>query len=566
MADKPIFEFAPIEGDAGIPVNVDQPTLGLFLCSGPSRPPEEEEKSNHYSNLNFTGKPGTASGLYYSLVFQLPKWGWWIPEKVDEWIEVSPTHKEYYERTMTTKQILESTIKTGLTSAAQAVADFELMNHDIRKYREILGYFARNDEHSLKAMFVDQVDVHTDMPGQPISMRSVVARWPTLIADFMKLTDKDVEPDKIAKKFEISKAEGVILATKNKLYQEWKNLFRNAAKDRYELLKGLVGSRRKSIIEYKEWLKPYIARFKMTKLGGERPSGRSKALRSFADITGMSTFTNSIRLFTWRPLKTGEVRRPAAEVKKDFVVYPYDDFIKENYVLNTSNGLAAIYPWLMNDRKYCEKCKRYFSPTTMQCDKCGSINLINKKYADEIVEKQIIPAWKRKEMNLDPFELYYQFLDIDVFRAGTRLPVGELEDITFNIKSFTISQNVLLVKILELKCRDMELERYIDEMLGIKLEERDMVELVREEFPGLFPAPKKVSEWKSYIKGVKENSKAYFDFLGKIRLPKTRSLMFFKSGPYERDFKDRISKHYLTVASAYFNVITDFLKTKMGVQ
>jgi hypothetical protein len=31
------------------------------------------------------------------------------------------------------------------------------MNHDIRKYKEILAYFNEKDEHSLKAMFIDQV-------------------------------------------------------------------------------------------------------------------------------------------------------------------------------------------------------------------------------------------------------------------------------------------------------------------------------------------------------------------------------------------------------------------------
>jgi crotonobetainyl-CoA:carnitine CoA-transferase CaiB-like acyl-CoA transferase len=40
-------------------------------------------------------------------------------------------------------------------------------NHYV--YKEILGYFARKDEHALKAMFIDQVDVHTDLPGQPIA-------------------------------------------------------------------------------------------------------------------------------------------------------------------------------------------------------------------------------------------------------------------------------------------------------------------------------------------------------------------------------------------------------------
>jgi len=556
-----IFEFGEIPG---IPNNLDSPTLGAFLCSGPVKSPGEEEKANQIADLNFTGKPGTASALYYNLVFQLPKWGWNV-EKVDEWIEVSPTHKEYYDRTMTTKQMLESTIKTGLTSAAQAVADFELMNHDLRKYKEILHYFAKKDEHALKAMFIDQVDVHTDMPGQPLSMRSIASRWPTIIADFIRLTDDDKKPDDIAKKLDISKAEAVILTTKNKLYIQWKQMFRKTAEERYEMLKGLTGSRKKSIKEYREWLKPYIARFKMTKLGGERLPVRAGTLKSFSDITGLAVFSNGIRVFAWKPLKTVEFRKPAAELKGKFIVNPYDDFIRENYILNPGKGLASIYPWLRNDRKYCQKCKAYYPTTVFVCDKCGSTALIDKKVADEIVEKEILPPWEDRERSLDPFELYYMFLDIDVLRLGSRLPVGEIEDITFTMKNYTISQNVLLVKLLELKCRDIELERYIDEMIGVRFEEREVGEIVKEEFPELFPQ-KKISGLKTYVKGLRDTYKIYSGFFEKIKLPRFRSLMFIRPGPYETDFKERISKQYLTIAGTHFNTVVDFIKSKMGVE
>jgi len=563
MVDKPIFEIGATEGP-GIPDNLKKPTLGLFLCGGPTKRPGEEENANQTVEINFTGKPGEASTLYYSLFFQLPKWGWFVA-KADEWIEVSPTHKEYYERTMATKQMLESTIKTGLTSAAQAVADFELMSHDLRKYKEILGYFSRKDEHVLKAMFVDQVDVHTDLPGTPISMRSTASRWPTIIADFMSLSDDDTAIEKVTKKLNVSNAEAVILVTKNKLYKEWKNYFKTAAKDRYGLIKGLVISRKKSIEEYREWLKPYIARFKMTKLGGERIMSRASTLKSFADLTGMSTFANDLRVFTWRPLKTVEPRRPAAEMKENFVIYPYDDYIRENYVLNPSKGLAALYPWLNDDKKYCPKCKAYFPSGLIVCEKCGSTNLLDKKLADQIVEEEILPAWKSKEMNLDPFELYYMFLDFDIFRVGTRLPTGELESITFTMKNFVVSQNVLLVKILELKCRDLELERYIDQILGVRMEDKEISEIMVEEFPGLYP-PKKISGYKLYVKGLRESFQTYGSFLGKIKTPKFKNLMFVKPGHYERDFKERISKHYSGTASLYFNAVVDFIKDKMGVE
>ena len=267
MADKEIFDLGKI-------ANLDEPSLGYYVCITPTKPPGLDDGDNKEEEVNYTSAPGKAAGLYYSLFFQLPKWGWSIA-KADEWIEVSPTHKEYYERTISSKQMLESTIKTGLTSAAQSVADYELMNHDLRQYKEILGYFNSEDEHSLKAMFVDQVDVHTDSPGQPVSMRSIAPRWPTIIADFMRLSEGDDTPDKVQKKLDVSKAEAVILVTKNKLYKNWKGDIKNISLERYEMLRGMVAARKKTVEEYKEWLKPYISRFQMTRLGGERAGVRA---------------------------------------------------------------------------------------------------------------------------------------------------------------------------------------------------------------------------------------------------------------------------------------------------
>ena len=557
--DKPILDLGSI-------ANVRNPSFGYYVCVTPVQPPEFEEDDNKGISVNFTGKPGTASTVYYQLFFQLPKWGWTIA-KADEWIEVSPTHKEYYERTISTKQMLESTIKTGLTSAAQSVADFELMNHDLRKYKEILGYFNKKDEHSLKAMFVDQVDVHTDMPGQPISMRSIAPRWPTIIADFMRLKDEDDTPEKVQKALDLSRAEAVILVTKSKLYKNWKEYFKNTAKERYELLKGMVAARRKTIEEYKEWLKPYIARFRMTKLGGERSALRKSSLESFTDITGIATFTNVMRVFAWRTLKSSDFKKPAAEIKKIYSVNPYDDYIRENIILNTEDGLASnkFYPWLRNPRKYCSKCKKYFPAGITECPNCGSISLEEKFLADQVVEERILPLWERREKGIDPYEWYYLFLDFDIKRLGARLPSGELEDITFNFKIAVISQNVLLVKLLELECRSMELEQYIDEMLGIKIEEKSISEIVAEEFPELYPK-KKISGYKEYMKGLRGSFDAYTGFLKKIKAPKLGKLRFFKPGPYEKDFRERITKNYSTVAGAHFVGVVNFIKEKMGVR
>ncbi|MBN2202791.1 MAG: hypothetical protein JW700_01200 [Candidatus Aenigmarchaeota archaeon] len=558
--DKPIFELKKL-------VNVKKPdTLGLYLCSGPSEEPGLEENVNQITLLNFTGKPGSASALYYLLFFQLDKLGWKVV-KADEWIDVSPTNREYYDRTVSTKQMLESSIKTGLATAAQSVADYELMSHDLRKYQEIIGYFASKDEHVLRSMFVDQVDVHTDLPGQPLSMRSIAPRWPTIIADFLSLDESDIEIKKVSDKLRISNAEAVILVTKNKLYLEWKKTFEVAAKDRYKYLRGLVHGRKKSIEEYRNWLKPYITRFRMTRLGGEGSRSRGESIKSFFDITGQSTFSNFIRLFAWKPFKTVERMKPAAELKNGFIVNPYDKYTRNKLILG-SKGLAKTYKWLANKRDYCIKCGNYYPSGVVRCQDpdCKSTQLEERTLADEIVEKEILETWKSREMNLDPYELYYMFLDFDVFRSGSRLQVGELEDIAFTVRNFVISQNVLLVKLLEMKCREIELERYIDEMLGVGINGVSFDEILTADFPA-FKKKEELNEFEKFKKGFKENREAYTNFTKKFKLPEVskKKFMFFKHGPYESDFKDRVTKNYLSIAGAQYGGIVGFIKSQMGV-
>jgi len=560
--DKPIFALDG--GKPGIPPNgkPNGKDLGKYLLAGPDGPPGSNTSNNQTIELNFTGTPGTASALYYSLVFQLPKWGFNVI-KADEWIEVSPTHQEYYQRTISTKKQLEGIIKEGLASATAAVADYELLKHDLRKYEDILNYFNEEDEHSLKAMFIDQVDVHT---GEGISMRSIAPRWPTLISDFMKLTDEDIEVDKIAKKLNISRAEAVILSTKNRLYKVWKKKILDVARERYSLIYGLVKSREKTITEYKNWLKPYISRFKMTVLGGERSEVRSKTLKAYADITGQATFANGIRIFAWKVLKTAEIRKPLKEVKPSgFVIDPYDSYVREKFILNKETGLAAIYPWLLTELDYCQKCKKFYGAGIEKCPICGE-RTVKMTEADKIVMKEILPEWKASKMNLDPTESYYMFFDFDISRVGSRLPIGELEDITFDIRAYTVSHNVLLVKILEIKCREKEIEKYIDEILGIKFGESDALEIAKKRYPKAFEVEEKEkTELENFSDELHKIGEEFSGAFKKISIPKTQ-LMFSKPGPYESHFKDRITKNYLKLTGGVFAQIKDFLIEKMGVR
>lgn len=402
--------------------------LGKIVCLGPFE---------GHTTLDLTAAPGVTSGVYYSMVFQLGKWEFKV-FKADESIEVSPVHAQYYQLTLRQKEELEAKIKAGLGQAAQAIGDFELLKHDARKYEEFKNYIEGKDEHSLRAVFIDQVDVHNG----DTALRNIVQRWPTIIADFMRCGNPKIIPEeettdiaKVQSKLGISRAEAAVLVTKNKLYQSWKSLFGSEVKERLNRINQLLDARERSIYEYREWLKPYITRFKLLKQAFESPKERKSAVSDFIMAGGHAISSSKVTLWSWKDVTIPEIRRTAPELVSEKPIDPYDDFVKRELIWNPNYGLVIDYPWITPE-------------------------WVNEK-ANEIKNEWL---WKNK--------LYYGFLEIVFNRTNFRMASGsETEDGTFHINVVFMSQNALLAKLLELKCRQEEMERYIDELIGIRKSE-----------------------------------------------------------------------------------------------
>jgi len=563
IVDKPTFKVTNAIKSVGKwktrPIGIPSTSMGAlglgnYLAIGPMKPREIEAASNQFCKINYTTPPGGCSDLMYKFTFQIPKWGYGI-SKIDEWIEVSPTHREYYDRTVAMKDQLAGQIKQGLAHAANAVSDFELVNHDLRKYKEIMTYFNEKSEHSLKAMFIDQVDVHNGN----MSMVQMVQRWSTLILDFQNLTDKDITFDGIAKKLNVPKAEAVVLKTKNLLYMQWKNLFKTAAIQRYERMMTLAKAREKSIDEYREWLKPYIVRFARLRAGHGIESERHKMLRSYIDLTGHVTFTNFTRFWIWKYFKPIEMRRAGREknLPGKWVVEPYDAFTRENFVINPTQGLAAIYPWLLDP----------YDPK----DPLSDVKYPNKFYADYLIN-EIKGAIERGEMApaFRSYYMYYLFVDIKIPRSGIRTANGEQEDMNFEMQNWMFSQNIMLVKLLEMRCREIELNRYIDALLGINIAGKSASQIARKEFPNVYGVKEEVKPTgiiPEILQKVKASNEWFRNQGQKITKPRVPGkFMFFKPGPYEFDFGNRINKGYLVpMGRHYHGVIEGFLKKQMGV-
>ena len=114
----------------------EDPNLGRWFVMAPE---------NQEMIIDYTTPMGGCSNLYWSLVFWAPKADYKI-KKVDENMNISPVHAEVYSLFVGQKEKIEGQIKSGLASAAQSVADYELIEHDYRRYNEVWEYFKDTEQ------------------------------------------------------------------------------------------------------------------------------------------------------------------------------------------------------------------------------------------------------------------------------------------------------------------------------------------------------------------------------------------------------------------------------------
>lgn len=523
--------------------------------------------------LSFTTPIGVASGIVYGYLFLLGRWGFNV-SKVNEWIEVSPVHAQYYQLTTQQKQQLENQIRQGLTSVQTAVSDFELLFHDLRKYKEFLNTFNKIEkgkkekeeklivegEQTLKGIFIDQVDAHT---GEGIALRTIAPRWPTIIVDFMRLKDEDTDPKEIAKKYKFSVAEGVVLSTKNKLYKEWRDMFKETVIGRYERIKSLVEARKKSIEEYRNLLKPYIMRYRSIRELGETESGRAllqqqRWFRSAAQAVS----TDNSEIWAWKPFHPPDLAKAAIESlekeKKPVLSLPFpEEFkkkIKEDWkrikaenleeVTVSPNNIEPLDKWTM---RFIPELEKHYNNVV----KFSPVDILK-------VREEFIKMYDSKNWPRDP---YFMVLVTNITRTVLRLPTGsEIENITFEpFKVFLDTQNIILVRMLELKLLDLDMERYISSLIGEKVDGKKIEELVKEEYPLLYGGEEIGGKEMGKIKKAKETVEKVKKISSEV------GVKFIKSGPYETNFYERIvSPYFKEMADIFFRPSVRYLKTAVG--
>jgi hypothetical protein len=547
--------------------------------------------------LDFTTAPGASTGMFYGIVFQLPKLGF-DRFKIEESIEVSPVFQQYYQLTIQQKAALEGQVKAGLGSIATAVSDLELVAHDKRKYKEFMDYYAMADkgkelikggkkeegeklrmqgEQSLKSVFIDQVDVHT---GETIALKSIAPRWPTIIADFMRLTDGDTSPKEIAEKYKVSEAEGVVLATKNKLYIEWRDrLFRKTVEDRYRNLVALVEARRKSVEEYRNMLKPVIARYKAITEMLATPEGRSFLTRtSFWRPDAQAMSMDYELVWAWKPFAPAEKYKATRETRLDEISAAKVGFTKEQ--------IEEIKKEKGGDWKGTVKAL----PVEPSIDGVVKrlVKKVEEKYGVKITAGDLLKA---REMLVEKFDEsakglggfeswvfspYFVFLQIPIYRSVSRMPNGEeSEDLSIeNLAGSIQTQNIIIVHCLELVARDKQLDNYIKQMLGEMGVGGDAIEelMKKEVFRTEEEIKKEAEEEGKRMEKIKKSAEEAMGTVKKIRVEIGKFFELFGTqvsflraeGPYEFAFQDRISKMYLREAAASFGAVRDFFKAGFG--
>ncbi len=541
--------------------------------------------------LDFTSSMGKVSEVFYGLVFQLPKWGFFTA-KIEESIFVSPVFREYYEMTLRQKEALEARIKEGLASVSRAISDFELVLHDLRKYQEYMDYFlkiengkklikegkkeegeklVREGEQTLKAIFIDQVDVHT---GEGIALKLIAPRWPTIIADFMKLTDEDKDPKKIAEKLKVSEAQGVVLATKNKLYIEWREMFKENVKERYKRILGLVEARRASIDEYKEMLKPTLARYKMITDALSSAPGRAGILKSAFIRTGAQAISlDRVVVWAWRPFQVAEkykiTREYFDEIPASKAGFTQQEIKELKKIMPNWNGIVHGLP----QEPSIDRIVRAFIPI-VEIEYGVKITAYDLYKARELLLDQFrksLPAFGGKEAWV--FSPYFTFICIPMDRTVIRLPDGsQLEDLWIeNLYAATRTQNVILVNCLELIARDKQLEEYMNVMLGeyVKKEGKafPVEEILKETYGRVYGMEEKSEkEAGKELKKISELGRSIRKAIGKFFSIFGLEVQFLRAvGPYEFAMHHRLAKYHQRETGGSFAMVVNYLKKSFGV-
>ncbi|MBD3155465.1 MAG: hypothetical protein GF368_02310, partial [Candidatus Aenigmarchaeota archaeon] len=495
-------------------------TLNLMMYPGEGIFAQPFE-SIKYLDLEFPMGAGT--GAYISLMYQLGKWGY-DREEVSHSIEVSPIYKEYYSLVMEQKQQLDNQIKNGFAALMQAVQDFELIDHDLRKYSEYLKWFAelakakkkydrareiknkdgimsaredyREAQHIIKSMFIDQVDAHT---GEGLSLRGIAPRWPTIISDFMDLFDDDVNVKDIQERLDVPRAEAIILKTKQELYLEWKERFLTNIISRYKRLKKLAMSRKYSIEDTRKDLIPLISRYKSVKDMRADLGAAGGMMHEWLRPDSQALAIEKMEIWAWKPFVIKGEPFPYPRIEREVTLKEAGFNKVERDFLNRKNiskikPLPAIPIMDRHVRNIMKMISEEHNVTLTAADVVEQVKGLHKKFSSPSLYGGDVQRGGDSAVQAGPrweWSPYYIFVRIPVMRLVLRLPNGAmLEDMMFDgMQALNTTQNVLIGHLLERQAiiekerRDIAIMLGYEELLEDEGRTSKIDEILKKEYP-----------------------------------------------------------------------------------
>ncbi|MBN2042191.1 MAG: hypothetical protein JW754_00130 [Candidatus Aenigmarchaeota archaeon] len=488
------------------------------------------------TSINPVTLEGQSEIIYNVWLYRSAKWHWNV-YKADEFIAVTPAAPPAFVPLMSQKERLEGRIKSGMASAAQAVADYELLKHDLRKYRDILDFFKKaeneSDEHVLRSLFVDRVDAYT---GEGYSMITMAKRWPTIISDFIRMPTKLDSPEEIMKEVKVSKAEAVVLRTKNELYKEWKKLFFPDVKERYARIRNLLQSRERSIDQYREWLKPIVSLYKQIREQEEIqvPSANLHNPLVFANTPQGYVYA---KLWMYKPIMPEEMAKPIILQGQGYELDPYDDWVKKKCKILEKKYNVRIYHDKadMKKRENKEGHNPYYIVARDFIKKIRMTGARDKK--GEILGAHPGPIF-------DERFAYYAFVDIDYecqYKKGSSGPMV-MEDQYFHIYPFILSKNVMLLFHMEMAVKEKAFDREVEELIGLSKVEKGFLKSIEDEFKKEEEAVRRLESLFKFKKKTVKTGESFGGWLKGMFMP--LRYYFLKPGPYEHTVRERINKTF----------------------
>jgi hypothetical protein len=437
--------------------------------------------------LDFTTFLGKGSGTLYSLVFKYGKF--FKVFKIKESLYISPTYNPYYQITIKQKEEIENNIKVQLAQIASAISDTELIAHDYRKYKQFFDIIKKieeleeklkkekdekikeeikKQESLLRSIFIDQVDIHT---GDFSIVNLARTRWPTLISDFLQLENEEVAEEVLKKLKNITTAEAILLAKKNKLYLEWKKMFFEAVKERFERIKNLLEMRKFSIESYKEMVRPLIKKWL-----SYQESIPSK-ITPWAKPASMAQAVESTTFWMIKPI-------PFSQYEAEEIYY--ESKLKNLKELGIKD--EEILEKLGVEKNKINEIISKRLPVEPSIDRITLIGLLvlNEHFNLDLNLKDLIEIRNflidktRVRVGEEVWKLspYYAFFEISLDRTIFKMPDGtELEDVWLQISPYLISQNIAILILIQEKM----LDKHVDDIANRFLGEGKKIEIERKE-------------------------------------------------------------------------------------